>query len=428
MLESFVTKGDNTYFNILRRYVRGTSIVPSQANTPVKIPSTTSATNPGLSVPIPLEGPQDAFTELFSLHGQTALPNLCTGTITSPSSVNVVGTGTLFLQQVLPGDTILVVDDTGALQTKTVATVTSNTALTVSVAFANAVTAQSFVCFTPNDTSGYNSGSDVNNRMTVLITDMAYHRQLMNRPVPVRHVFGTAQLPLYFKDAPLLQKNQMWMLNFYNNSTIGSPGSFFPVATGRKWQLEALKYPDVAKELGSQAARKTFVQPYWLTSDSLINIPDLGAVSNTGYAFFTNTGDVTLFLFYAYAYVINGGPTNIVVTDTEPFTVELFDTRNGRPFQNRPFSLNTGFGTAQWPFPLPCPIVLEPRSQIKAKIYTNLTNAPSSAINTEIAMTFGGLAVMTNVSAVTDPAMLAESRAVYRRASNPNMQPLDCRR
>jgi hypothetical protein len=200
------------------------------------------------------------------------------------------------------------------------------------------------------------------------------------------------------------------------------------VATGRKWQLEALKYPAVAKELGDQARRKIFVQPYWLTTDNDINIPDIGATANTGYYFFTNTGDVTLFLFYAYGYVINGGPTNIVATDTEPFTIELFDRRTGRPFQNRPFSLNTGFGTSQWPFPLPCPIILEPRSQIQAKIYTNLTNAPSSAINTELAITLGGLAVMTNVSAVTDPAMLAESQAVYQRAGNPNLNPLNCGR
>jgi len=422
MLDSLVTDASgNVFINSLRRSVSGVVLVPAENNTPIKVPIATAAGN-GMSRPTPLEGPQDAYSEVFCLHGAHGMRRMGTGVITAVAGlVAVVGTNTLFLGEILPGDTLICLDDAGNLQTKTVAAAnpTTNVNLNVTVLFAAAVTNQQFVVFTP-------IVADVVNRMRVEIRDVAWQRMLMNRPISVAHVFGNALQPELLKDAPLFEKNQMWIMQFYNPSLVAA-GSFAPVATARKWQIEALQKPEVAKELAAQHQRKIYVQPYWLTNDVDLIIPDVGAQVNTGITFFSNTGDITLFLFNLYAHVIATGANPINVNETEPFTIELSETRTGRSFQNQPFTLNTGCGNAQFPFPLPSPIILGPRSQLKARVVTNYTNFPGVAVNTEIAITFGGLAVMTNKTAVTDPALMAEMRNLYRQASNPYYEDINCK-
>jgi hypothetical protein len=411
MLESFINKGDDTYYNTLRRFVRGVTVVPAATNTPVKIPAAAIAGRTGISVPTLLEGPQDGYTEIFALHGDTACPIIGNGTITvAPAGTAVTGTNTTFTRQVLVGDTFIFLDDTGAVVSNaSVAAVNSDTSLSFGAGIGNGATAKNYSVYTPNST-------DANNRTTVTITDMAFRRQWMNNPVPISQVFGSSQRPVILKEAPLLERNQGLMLNFFNGSTAAGC-SFFPVFTGRKWQLESIKRSGVREELDGKRRRQVYVHPYWLTSDNAINIPDIGQAQNLGYAFFTNTGDVTLFLFNIYGYVIKGGTTHVDANDTEPFRIELSDTKTGRAFQSQAFTLNTGFGTGQYPFYLPCPIILEPRSQIKARIYSNLYT-PNSPTNLELALTFGGLAVMTGTSAVTDPNVVRESAQIQRTQVN----------
>jgi hypothetical protein len=412
MLETFIQNNNSVYLNSLRRYVFSGVVVPSQANMIVKVPAMVG-TNAGMSLPIPLEGPQDAFTEIKSVVGFQGLRRVGTGTFTAlAGGVAMTGIGTNFSQELLIGDTIIVVDDLGAVQTKTIATVTGQTTATVTVAFANnvnivpppppAVFPSPFVYFTPVI-------ADVQNRMTVDIQDMAWNRKLMNKPVPVVHVFGTNQFPGYFAEDILLEKNQIAMFKFYNNSTSGN-GSVSFSHEGRKWQLEAHRRPEVAKLIKEKRDRKTFLQPYWLTLDNDIRVD--GNSQATG--FLTCTGDIDLFLFDIRAHIVNSGAAP--VGDIQEFVeFQLSYTRNGRFYQSAPFTLNTGTGTAGQPFPLPHPILLKPQSQIKVSVRSLLT----SATQTDVFLTMHGVGLYTGRSGITDPSILKEARRIWVDSESP---------
>lgn len=412
MLEPIITNAQGSaQLNSLKRYALSACIVPRQDLALINIPISPAAKNPGRSTPIPLQGPGDGKTEVYSLLAGyqfdstfPAVRNAGIGTV-SYSTPNLVGVGTKFLSQLVPGMTIYVLNNSGVLQTLTVVSVASDTLVNVGVALL-AITNQPFA-YT------LNAPVSAANMLYVTITDQAWRRQLMNRDVPVVHVFGTQQKPLYMKESILLETDQSLLLNLYNYSQV-SAATFAPMVEGRKWQMEALKYPKVHKFLDDLVVRKKWVQPYWLTLD--VGYLDIAAGASQG-AFFTCTGDITLVLFNAYAFATDGSN----VDQTQNVTVELSDAKTFRAMQTQPVPLSCVAGNSQDPYRLPTPWIVEPQTQIKANFVNN------TAGSVHVGMTFHGVAIYTgsnfNGSTLTNKHLIQEAQKMYHAMSIPQVRP-----
>lgn len=406
MLKTFITHSNgDIYLNELRRFVLSGVLVPTFDNAQIKMPPAIGS-EPGMSSSFTFEGPQDAHSSLKSLTGEQGLRKLGTGTLdVLAGAAAVAGTGTKFTRELYAtagpavGDTIIVVDDTGVTQTRTVLAIASDTALTASAVYPNAVTAKPFVWFTP-------VVSDVSDKMRVKITDLAWRRELMNRPVPVQHVFGTAQKPFFLAEPLLLERNQVLLFSFYNYSTLGY-GSFAPNGEVRKFQMEAMRKPAVKEELDKLYVRKIWYYPYWLTMDEDLSISPGSYVVR----YFSNLGDTALYLRNVYGYAVTAGAAGDL---QEKVTVELFDTRTGRAYQSAPVTLNNLCGNAQTPFELPSPLIVQPEGQIKAVFRSLVTDAP-----VDVYMTFAGVAVMKDRAGLLASNVTGQGRMMYVQEQKP---------
>lgn len=238
--------------------------------------------------------------------------------------------------------------------------------------------------------------SDVQNRLLVLITDISRgERKLMNYPIPVNHIFGTPQNPFYLHEwaEPLmLQPEQILMFQLINPSTAGS-ASYSIMAGGRKFQKKCMTNPKMTEEIKALLQRRKKVYPFFLTFDNFgiagSNVPvvTLAAPSSPANVLFNAKRDQTLILttIMGNSVVASGGDTG----DTqENFAVDLFDDKTEQQLNNQPITFNNLAGTAQFPFVLPSPIVLEPLTAIRAQI-TTLLNTTSQ----DIMLTFGGICI-----------------------------------
>jgi hypothetical protein len=223
--------------------------------------------------------------------------------------------------------------------------------------------------------------SGCTNRFTVTLNEtFRGNRQLMNLPILCNHVFGTPGNPFFLCESLFLEPGQTLQAIFRNPAGSGGSSSFRFGMEARKLQTTNVANKNVQNLIQVNRNEKNRFYPYWLTNDSAISL----AQSAKGVAYFTNTLDQWLLIQYAMATAIT---TGVEGDTTELFTCELFDPRTDRPLQNQPFTLNTGFGDAQFPYVFPTPWLIEPQSQIKANLANLVTDA-----STEIYITFHGVA------------------------------------
>lgn len=397
MLDSILyAPNGNAYLNSLRRFVLSSLLVPTQENLVINAPAA-NASGCGQSLPIPIQGPEDAKTECFSLTGVQGAVNVGIGTITTDGiTATITGSGTKFTTQLTVGTVIQAFS--GALLTYTIASVTSDTVATAT-AVPVALTGANFSFYVPVI-------NDVRDRLFCTIEDMAYRRMLMNRDVPVRHVFGSTLYPLLLRETLLLEVDQTILLRLFNYSTQG-PASLAPQMEARKWQIEALKRSGVAAYIDGLRQRKTLVNPYWLTlDDGIVTVPANGTVQK----FFTVTGDITICMFNLYGHAISSGRSG---NTQEKVLLEFFDSTNNRALQVQPVTLNTACGDAETPFVLPSPIISEPARQIGVKIRNLITDA-----STDVMLTMHGVAMYTGMSGrggvLTSKSLINTARDVYR--------------
>lgn len=216
-------------------------------------------------------------------------------------------------------------------------------------------------------------------KLSCIILDTAYRRQLMNRDILANHIFGTNLNPFFLPESLFLEMQQTLAFNFINNSTAGS-SNYRLVLEARKSQAAALSNKLVSDYIGEMRRRKRFLYPYWLTSDQAISIP----ASGTKTVFFTCTQDIRLLLF---SIIASGVSTGVAGDITEQFTVTLKDALTQRPLQNQPVPKNCIAGTAAFPYALPAPLYVEPNTKIEA-FFTNLITDATL----EIFFTFQGVA------------------------------------
>lgn len=397
------------YLNSLKRFTLSSWLTPTEQLAIAKIPLAQSATQPGRSPLIPLQGPADGFSEVFSLTGKQNVTFKGIGQITTTGAdTNVVGTGTKFTSQLQVGDTI-----STTAGSATIATVPTDTLATTTANMAVGSLLDYFFLT--------NSAAAVQNQVFVEIHDQAWRRMLMNRAVPAYHVFGSNTKPLFVKESSLLEIDQTLILQFLNYNTSGR-ASFAPVAEFRKWQYEAMKYPEVYNYIHGLMERKQFVQCYWLTLDNgFLALGATGSATAAQIAFLTATGDITIFLFnlYAQAFLDSDG------TDcSQNVTVELQDAKTMRMMQSTPMPLNCCAGTAQNPFRLSSPWIIEPQTQIKAS-FRNLGAA------CKVYLSFHGVAVYTGSSwhgsTLTNKNLIEEGNRMYEAMSTPQVRPASSR-
>lgn len=220
---------------------------------------------------------------------------------------------------------------------------------------------------------------DANDRLTMRIRDTAYRRTLMNRPVLFDHVFGSVLQPFFMVETIMLESQQTLELLFFNNSVAG-PAIVETMMETRKVQASALASPVVNDEIQRARRVKTFLNPYWFTTDAPVTIPAGG----TATAFLRNTRDNYLILKYIMGRVITAG----VAGDTqEVIAFTIRDAKTGRPFNNQPITFNMGMGTAQFPFVLPTALMIEPATNLQIDFVNLITDA-----STEVFCTFHGVA------------------------------------
>jgi hypothetical protein len=377
----------STVLNTLKRSVLGGIITPSEENFLIHVPAAQSANNAGISLPVVLEGPQDARSEVAHLVGFQGLRVKGIGTISGDGvSPAWTGVGTKFLSQFRQGSTLHV-----ASGNYTILAVQSDTAMTTTVnsgADANVIFAVSVAVNT-----------EVSAKMSVKIEDTAFRRVYMNRPVPVRHVYGNSRKPFFLDETILLEKNQTLIHTFFNPVT-SAPGSFCLQNQVTKYQAEAFQRKGVKEMIRGKLARKTWCNPYWLTLDNDTSI----AANSSTTQFMTCTRDIFLVLFKAMGHAFT---TGVAGNTQEIFSFDLFDAKTGRQLNNQPITLNTGLGDAQNPYWFPHPIILEPYTQLKIVFRNLITDAETIPF-----VTFSGVAVYTGTAAVTDPDIMRESRRI----------------
>jgi hypothetical protein len=383
--------------NPLKRFTLSAVVVPSQDNAIAQVPAG-SANNPGRSRLIPIQGPQDGKSEIYSFTGKEGLTTQGIGLITTTGGdVNVVGIGTKFLAQLQVGSVIKTTAGNG-----TIATISSDTVATTTLAMAANTAANFFVTITPT-TNSLNS-------MSVLVNDQGWRRYLMNRDVPVKHVFGSNTKPLFLKESLLLETDQTFQLQFLNYGS--DAASFAPISEGRKWQMEALKNENVFNYIAGLRERKTYIQPYWLTlNNRFISVPAGGQAT----AFLTCTGDITLVLFNVYSTAVIADGTD----HTNDISVAFQDGGTHRAMQAQPMPLALCTGTAENPFRLSTPWILEPQRFIQAD-FQNSGNA-----NVNVYLTFHGVAVYTGSnfrgSTLTNKNLIREAAKMYDAMSTPTI-------
>ncbi len=412
MLPTFVfDKAGDAYLNTLRRFAFSSLIVPAQNLGVATMLPAPSLAQPSASLEIPIQGPDDGSTELYTLTGTPngddtgeggAAPAVRApgiGTITTDGITSaIVGVGTKFTTQLVPlgSETVHganLAAQIASIQSDTLATAVGVPAATTDSPFwISYFNAQRAACF-------------------LTIRDLAYRRQLMNRDVPAMHVFGSPQKPSFLKESLLLELDQTLLLKFLNYST--SNANFFqPMTEGRKWQYTALQRKNVAAYIAGLQERKRILQPYWMTLDNgWIDIP----AGQTVTQFFTCTGDITCVLFNLMGTVVSQA---WAISAIDP-AFQMFDAKTGRALQIGEQYFSSGVGSAENPFILPQPLVVEPQTQIKVQI----RNPGDTTIR--VMMTFHGSAAYTGSSwtggSLTEANVVKESDRLYRAVSQPTV-------
>jgi hypothetical protein len=242
--------------------------------------------------------------------------------------------------------------------------------------------------------------ADVSARMSVVITDTAFRRRLMNRDVLVNHVFGSNLQPFFARESIGLEGQQTLQFDFLNNSALGAT-SFEWCLEARKFQSTAFTKKQVTEFIGELRKRKSFLYPFWLTSDQPITIPAGG----TRDVFFTSTRDVMQVQMATIASFISAGVAGDVV---EGFQAQFFDAKTERPLQNQPVVRSCCSGTAGFPYILPTPLMMEPNTRMRVRFQNLITDQPI-----DIFFTWVGVAVYAASNIFETPGVMVANPEAY---------------
>ena len=180
----------------------------------------------------------------------------------------------------------------------------------------------------------------------------------------------------------MLEAQQNLVFQFINPSAAGASHFQFAMEH-RKFIDSNVNQSFLTRWLKENRKRKELLYPFWLTSNNPVTV----AASATNDVFFTTTQDIMLVLFEVWCDFISTGIAGDV---QEGLAFEFFNPKNGRPLQNRPVTLNCCAGNSQLnhiSYKLPCPLMVEPATNMLVKMTNLITDQPTEAF-----MTFFGVA------------------------------------
>lgn len=215
---------------------------------------------------------------------------------------------------------------------------------------------------------------DVQDRLEVTIRDLGWRRKLHNdQPPLVNHVFGDVQNNFYLLSPLFFQPQQIITFQTTNNSAAGN-SNFSPAMRYAKIEDSKQTHEMMIRWIKENKKENVHLYPFWLTNDNgFVTIPASGRRT----LYLRNTHEQDLVLFWAMATAITAGAAG---NTTDIFQSRIFDPASKMPLQETPVLRTEQFGTAQFPYPLPSPIIMRSNEVIEI-VVDNLVTDASADVN-----------------------------------------------
>ena len=209
-------------------------------------------------------------------------------------------------------------------------------------------------------------------RVEVNIFDPGTRRNLMNRPVRLPTIAGTAARPFYLPESYLINTdNGPRDLQVTFTDFSGAPNNVRLVFYGRKlYQNEAP--PDVQEDMVKYLQKKERTNVYFLTTDTAITIPASGTLTGPAAPIFSATDEADTEVMKT-TFLADG-----------LFTFQLRELRSNRTLSNNPIVSTSGWGTGQFPFVFQETFLIERNYDVAFEL-TDLSAAPNNVFATMVA-------------------------------------------
>lgn len=202
---------------------------------------------------------------------------------------------------------------------------------------------------------------------TVLMEDIGAGRRMMNLPIHVRNLFGTAQTPGMLRENYYMLSNNFLQVTL--SKVVGAATTTRPYLAGAQYypgSNDILAWPEqrayLHEMIKKMARRREYVWPYWFTTD-----PTPVALGPAGVATIsTPIGDDSHLEVMAWTNVSTG---NYSLRVTEPKTRQTL--------MNGVVTANNALGTALFPAFFPKPYLIPSGHRLVFE-FTDLSGAPNN--------------------------------------------------
>jgi hypothetical protein len=201
---------------------------------------------------------------------------------------------------------------------------------------------------------------------TVNIFDPGTRRNLMNNPIHAATLLGTAQRPGMLVETYLLNtENAGRELQFDFTDLSGAPNTVETVLHGRRWyQNEAP--PDVQADIRKKFQQRERTTAYWLTTKvSPIVLGAGGELINNLAPLIEADDEADTEVF------------KLTASSTGPFEFRLRELASNRTLSNDFIRVESGFGTAQFPFVFQESLLIERNYDVAIDI-RDVSGAPNT--------------------------------------------------
>ncbi len=190
-------------------------------------------------------------------------------------------------------------------------------------------------------------------------------RLLMNRPIHIRNLFGTAQLPALLRE-PLFIPSQAQLQFAPSGQLLTS--TLRPYLSGLQyytWAPAFREFPEekdrMVKLVKKWMERRKYVWPFWLTTNE-----DVVLTANQTASFDANIGDEGHFEIFT-----------AVAVSTGEFSIQVTEVQSGQNLMNGQVTQTAGLGTAQYPMIFPTQYMVPAGLRLRLTL-TNLTGSENT--------------------------------------------------
>jgi hypothetical protein len=217
-----------------------------------------------------------------------------------------------------------------------------------------------------SDSTARTGTSEVN----VRLRNPGMARDYMNRPIHIRNMAGTAQLPFRLREPMFFPSDQNILAEFgqYTGGQSAVKFRFYMFgSTMYSYDPILQRYPEEREKLHGLIRkfgnRMRYIHPYWLTTDQ----DDVTVTDQSNATYYAKCGD--------------DGCTEIfgmtAVSSKNEFQVEINEVETRTTLHNGAITQTNGVGTGSLPFKFPTSYLLPPGARLKLK-FTDIGAAGSN--------------------------------------------------